>query len=86
MWVVLSEKHHCAAEPWDQGQRRPPLPYKVCALRLPKLIAPWVWWIVHIDRGSGIFDLRKNDRVNLISSWASNEDIVDDGLAKGKDV
>jgi hypothetical protein len=54
-------------------------------LWVPKFIAPWVWRVVHVDSGNGVLDLRKDDRVNLVS-WAGKEDIVDEGLAERTDV
>lgn len=81
VWVVLGEKHHGAAEPRDRGQGWPPLSHEMGALWVPQLIAPWVWWIVHVHDGRGIFYLGKDDRVNLVS-WAGNNDVVDNGLAE----
>ena len=85
VWVVLCEKHHGAAEPWNRGQGRPPLPYKMSTLWVPQLIAPWIWRVIHVHGGNGIFYLGKDDRVNLVS-WAGNNDVMDNGLAEGVNV
>src|SRR5260370_6769794 len=81
MWVVVREKHHSAGKPWNRGQGRPPLSHEMSTLWVPQLIAPWVWWVVHVRSGSGIFYRGKDDRVNLVS-WAGNNDVMDNGLAE----
>jgi hypothetical protein len=58
---------------------------KVGTLWVPKLIAPWVWWVIHVRGRSGVLDLGEDDRMDLVS-WAGNKDIVDNGLAKWKNI
>lgn len=85
VWVVLREEHHSAAEPRDRRQRGPPLPHKVSTLRVPQLIAPWIWWVVHVRGRGGVFPLGEDNRVDLVSR-AGNKDIMDNGLAEGENI
>src|SRR5229473_5189124 len=55
MRVVLREEHHRAAKSWNRGQGWPPLSHEMGTLWILQLVAPWVWWVVYVSGGCGIF-------------------------------